>query len=58
MSGEDTSTSRNYNAVPYDYGDKKSLNLRLPLQAMVEEQVNLYTKPKGMDFNSRSSRAE
>jgi len=30
MSGEDTSTSRNNNVVPYDYGDKKAESGKVP----------------------------
>jgi len=30
MSGEDTSTSRNNNVVPYDYGDKKIGSGKVP----------------------------
>jgi len=30
MFGEDTSTSRNNNVVPYDYGDKKAESSKVP----------------------------
>jgi len=54
MSGEDTSTSRNNNVVPYDYGDKKSESGKVPkFNGDPEEfswwKTNFYSYVMGLD---------
>jgi len=54
MSGEDTSTSRNNNVVPYDYGDKKTESGKVPkFNGDPEEfswwKTNFYSYVMGLD---------
>jgi len=54
MSGEDTSTSRNNNDVPYDYGDKKAESGKVPkFNGDAEEfswwKTNFYSYVMGLD---------
>jgi len=54
MSGEDTSTSRNNNVVPYDYGDKKAESGKVPKFNGVPEEfswwkTNFYSYAMGLD---------
>ena len=54
MYGEDTSTSRNNNVVPYDYGDKKAESGKVPKfngdpEEFSQWKTNFYSYVMGLD---------